>query len=241
MKKILVILPILMLFSVTSIAQNFFGAGARRQMVNDIYQIDEYIKRQNRGVDYADTESYVGTPYNDPSYLPGNIYKGNELMATNVALRYNAMADEMEVKESITSPDSEAVVLTKSPDIFVKIKNDIFVFVPFDGGIEGGGYFQVLYEGQRYDLFKKHVKEFSPYKKASTSITRDFPARFTDKPEYYIVTKSGKFYQLPDKKSKILKVFSENQDLVKQYVKDNALDLKKEEDLVRLIRYYNGI
>jgi hypothetical protein len=241
MKKILITLSITLFFSSMGVAQNLFGASARRQMVNDIYQLDEYIKRQNRGVDYADTESYVGTPYNNPSYLPGNVYNGNELLATNVALRYNAVADEIEIKESLSSPDDEAKVLTKSPDIFVKIQSDIFVFVPYEGGIEGGGYFQVLHEGPRYDLFKKMVKDFKPYKKASTSITRDIPASFIDRPVYYIVTKSGKFYQLPEKQSKMYQVFSENKELVKEYVKENDLDLREEKDLVRLIKYYNTI
>ena len=234
-------MTILSLWSMSGIAQTFGSPAGRRQFVNDIYQLDEYIKRGNRGIDYKDTDSYIGTPYNNPSYLIGNVYNGNELLATNVALRYNAVADEIEIKEALTTPDSEAKVLTKSPDIFVKINQDIFVFVPYDGGVEGGGYFQVLHEDNKYDLFKKLIKDFRPLKKASTSITRDIPARFIDRPEYYIVTRNGKFYQLPDKRSKFFKVFSENEQMVRDYVRDNDLQLDKEKDLIRLVRYYNSI
>lgn len=222
-------------------AQEFSSPSGARQFTNDLYQLDEYIKRQSGEIDFSKTDSYTGTPYNHPSYLPGNVYKGKELLATNVALRYNAIADEMEIKESLSSSNEDAKVLTKSPDIFVKISNDIFVFVPYQGGIEGGGYFQVLYEGQKYDLFKKVKKHFTAAKKASTSITRDIPAKFADDPVYYIVTKTGKFYELPSNRKKKLKVFSDNMSLVKEYVDKNRLDLNDEKDLLRVIKYYDGV
>lgn len=220
-------------------AQNFSTPSGNRQFTSELFQIDEYIKRQDQGVEYSDTDSYKGTPYNNPSYLVGNVYKGDELLANNVALRYNAMADEIEIKESITSNDEDAKLLTKSPDIYVKIVNDLFVFVPYKGGIENGGYFQVLFEGNTYDLFKKLVKDFIPPKTASTSLTRDTPAKFIDKPVYYIVTKNGKFYELPSSKNKKLKVFSENKEAVKSYVKEKGLDLNKEEDLLKVIKHYD--
>ena len=214
---------------------------ANRAFTSGVYQVDEYIKRQDKGISYADTKSYTGTPYNHPSYLNGNVYNGDELLATNVALRYNAMADEMEIKESLVSSDDDAKVLTKSPDIFVKINNEIFVFAPYKGGVEGGGYFKVLHEGQKIDLFKKLKKKFLPAKKASTSITRDVPAKFLDRPVYYIVSKDGKFYELPDSKSKKLKVFGDNKDLVKKFISENRLDINKEKDLKRLVMYYDTL
>jgi hypothetical protein len=243
MKKKIIILIVILAGSVSSMnAQRFDTPYGTRQFTNDLYQLDEYIKRQDQGINYDDTNSYRGTPYNHPSYLPGNVYNGNELLATNVALRYNAMADEIEIKESLTSPDEDAKVLTKSPDIFVKINNtDIFIFAPYQGGIQGGGYFQVLHEGEKYDLFKKLKKEFTPARAASTSITRDTPANFKDRPVYYIVTKNGKFYELPSSRNKKLKVFGDNKDHIKDYVGENNLDLNNEQDLTRVIKYYNTL
>lgn len=223
-------------------AQVFDTPYGTRKFTNNLYQLDEYIKRNDKGVDFEDTESYTGSPYNHPAYLPGNVYKDGELLATGVGLRYNAVADEIEIKESITSANEGAKLLTKSPDIYVKINNtDIFVFAPYQGGIEGGGYFQVLYEGNKYDLYKKHVKDFKPGKKATTSITRDVPPKFTDSPVYYIVTRDGKFYELPSSRSKKLKVFGKNQEKMKEYVTANKLDLNIEQDLLDTIKYYNSI
>ncbi len=238
MRKFILIAAVLSI-SFNNTAQSFDGAYQTRQFVNDLYQLDEYIKRRNKGIDFQDTNTYTGTPYNNPHYLLGNVYKNDELWANNVALRYNAMADEIEIKESLTANDTEAKVLTKSPDVFVKIVNDIYIFAPYKGGIEGGGYFMVLFEGDKIGLFKKPKKKFTPEKKATTSITRDLPASFKDKPVYYIVDKSGKYYELPSSRSKKLKVFGSNKDAIKRYVAENKLNLNIEKDLLRVVKYYD--
>ncbi len=238
MKKSIITVLLVCLFSGVSNSQNdnFWS----KQFTSDLFLIDGYIKRNAKGIQFKETNSYVGTPYNNPSYLNGSVYKDGQLLATNVALRYNCIADEMEIKESLTSDDESAKVLTKSPDIYVKILNDIFVFVPYQGGIENGGYFKVINEGQQMDLYLKMEKKFTPKKKSANSLVRSVPAKFKDESTYYIVTKTGKFYQMPKSKSKKFNVFGENKDLVKKYVKDNDLDMDNEKDLISVLKYYEN-
>ena len=69
MKKCIILL---ILFSIGSSGLKAQETETRR-FVNSLYQLDEFIKRQDKFVDYTDTESYTGTPYNNPSFLPGNI------------------------------------------------------------------------------------------------------------------------------------------------------------------------
>lgn len=236
MKKIILTLTICVLTLNTVIAQ--FDAA---MFVSDAFLLDTYIKRQNKGINFKDTKSYKGTPYNNPNYLLGNIYKEGKLLANNIAIRYNAIADEMEVKQYPSDSDDNARVLTKSQDIYVKIIDAIYVFVPYQGGIEKGGYFQVIFEGNNIALYKKHVKDFSPEKKATSSITKTLPAVFKDKPVFYLVTKKGTFYQMPKSKSKKLKVFGEKQNKMKDFTKQNSLDLNKEQDLLTAIKYYDTL
>tara|TARA_R100000935_G_scaffold13736_1_gene27407 strand:+ start:7656 stop:8378 length:723 start_codon:yes stop_codon:yes gene_type:complete len=231
----------------TLLAVLFFGGSLiaqtgydNRAFTSGLFQVDEHIKRQNKDIDFLDTDSYTGTPYNHPNYLLGNVYQNNELLATKVALRYNAVADEMEIKESLGSPDEEAKVLTKSPEIFVKIMGDIYIFAPYKGGVEGGGYFQVLHEGTGVDLYKKMEKDFKPERKATSSITTGTPASFSDEITYYLATKDGKFYEMPKSRKKKLKVFGSQKDAIKDYVKDNRLDLNDEKDLLKAVKYYDG-
>jgi hypothetical protein len=239
MKKL--IIAILIVTTSPVLSQSFNSAANARAFTSDLFILDEYIKRQNKDVNFKDTKSYKGTPYNHPNFLPGNIYKEGKLLAENIAVRYNAIADEMEVKETIASPEEDARVLTKSPDVYVKILNDIFVFVPYQGGIEEGGYFEVLQEGKKIALYKKQIKDFTPEKKATSSITKKVPAQFKDKPVYYLVTKNGKFYQLPRSRNKKLKVFGEKEKEMKKYVKTNDLNLNEEKDLLRAVTHFDTL
>jgi hypothetical protein len=234
MKKILLLLVI----AILSIPTISYAQYSSKRLVSDLFILDEFIKRQNKDVNFKDTKSYTGTPYNNATFLNGSIYKDGKLLADNIALRYNAIADEMEVKESLTSSDDDAKVLTKSQNIFVKIGLDIFVFVPYQGGVEEGGYFEVMYEGKQIDFYKKHIKNFDEAKKATSTITRDVPARFTDEPEYYLVTKVGKFYQFPNSRNKKIKVFGEKEKEMKKWVKANQLNLNEEKDLLRAVKYF---
>ncbi|MGK0385978.1 MAG: hypothetical protein ACI849_000584 [Patiriisocius sp.] len=208
---------------------------------SDLIMIDTYIKRNDSGISYKDTRTYKGTPYNNASYLLGTVYKNDALLATNVALRYNAIADEIEIKESLDSPDENARVLTKSQDIYVKIINEIFVFVPYEGGVEKGGYFSILYEGSQISLYKKMNKKFTAAKKASSSLVRDMPAKFEDAPVYYIVNTVGKFYQFPKSRKGKFKVFGSTKKLIKEYTEVKNLDINNEADLKKVIEYYNTV
>ena len=228
MKKIILTVVLCVLTLNTALAQ--FDTA---MFVSDVFLLDNYIKRQNNGINFKDTKTYRGTPY--------NIYKEGTLLADNIAIRYNAVADEMEVKQTLSSNDENARVLTKSQDIYVKIIEDIYVFVPYQGGVENGGYFQVIFEGGQIALYKKHVKDFKPEKKATSSITKTLPPVFKDKPVFYLVTKSGKFYQMPKSRSKKLKVFGEKQNQMKAFTKQNNLDLNKQEDLLKAIIYFDTL
>ncbi|MBT8262565.1 MAG: hypothetical protein KJO05_07065 [Bacteroidia bacterium] len=212
-----------------------------REFVSGLNQIDQNNKRQTKFDKYTLEEDVIGTPYNHPNYLIGNVYRGNALFATNVALRYNAVADEIEIKESLDSADEDTRVLPKDPEIFAKIENDIFVFVPFQGKIEDGGYFHVMFEGKKLDLYKKLIKKVIAGRKASSSFTQDVPTEFRDESQYFLVTKNGRFFQLPDDKNKKFDIFGANKQKVLNYAKDNGLNPGKEADLLKIIKYYDGV
>ncbi|WP_339610020.1 hypothetical protein [uncultured Planktosalinus sp.] len=184
-----------------------------------------------------ETLNYIGSPYTNDNYLAGEIYHKNKLVAENVPLRYNALVDEMEFKPKFETPDSESSALLKSPEIDVRIGSKVFVFVPYQGGVEKGGYFEVLRRGESYDLFKKYNKRYVPEQPAKTSMTKDRPAKFIDNPIYYIVRGDGKFIELPDKSNKFSKLFSGNEKEIKNYIKSKNLDLKNEGDLIKVVSY----
>jgi len=58
---------------------------------------------------------------------------------------------------------------------------------------------------------------------------------------YYLVGKDGSFYELPTRRSKVLDVMSEKKKEVKRYIKEQDIDLDEEQDLAKLVTYFNSL
>jgi hypothetical protein len=201
----------------------------------------EHVDRiGNNNLDYIEGE-YTGTPYSNPIFLLGTIYENNKAIASNYALRYNAMADEIEVKETLYVEDADMKVLSKSPDLYVKIMNDMFIYAAANETNEEAGYFQVLHVGSNFHLYKKIAKKYYPAKKANNSFEKDVLANFADRSSYFLVSKDNKFEEFGKSNSKKLKVFGEKQSEMKKYVSKGKLDLSDENDLIKAVRYYDSI
>ena len=201
----------------------------------------EHIERiGSNNLDYL-ADEYTGTPYGNPIFLLGKIYENNKVVASNYALRYNAMTDEIEVKKTLYVEDDEIKALTKSSELYVKIMNEMYVYVESNEVIGNAGYFHVLHVGNNYNLYKKVLKKYYPAKKAQTSFEKDVAAKFADRSIYYLVTQDGVFQEFPSSKSKKLKLFGSKQAEMKKYAKKAKLDPNDEYDLLKIVKYYDSL
>ena len=210
------------------------------QNINSQRQTELFVRNADKYdtstiYDPANPENYKGTPYHSDNFLTGNVYIENELILSNVALRYNAIADEIEFKESLNSNDKEVKALVKSKEIYAKIMKDIFVFIPSEG------YYLVVFDGDNFSLLKKVTKKYFPAKKAKNNYERSTLAEFEDRFSYSIFTRNGEMMEFPKSKSKKLKVFGNSEKLIKDYIKKYHLDLNKEKDLKKVIIYLDGV
>tara|TARA_B110000046_G_scaffold4510_1_gene4851 strand:- start:806 stop:1516 length:711 start_codon:yes stop_codon:yes gene_type:complete len=209
------------------------------QNINSQRQTELFVRNADKYdtstiYDPANPENYKGTPYHSDNFLTGNVYIENEIILSNVALRYNAIADEIEFKESLNSNDKEVKALVKSKEIYAKIMKDIFVFIPSEG------YYLVVFDGDNFSLLKKVTKKYFPAKKAKNNYERSTLAEFEDRFSYSIFTRNGEMMEFPKSKSKKLKVFGNSEKLIKDYIKKYHLDLNKEKDLKKVIIYLDG-
>ena len=209
------------------------------QNINSQRQTELFVRNADKYdtstiYDPANPENYKGTPYHSDNFLTGNVYIENEIILSNVALRYNAIADEIEFKESLNSNDKEVKALVKSKEIYAKIMKDIFVFIPSEG------YYLVVFDGDNFSLLKKVTKKYFPAKKAKNNYERSTLAEFEDRFSYSIFTRNGEMMEFPKSKSKKLKVFGNSEKLIKDYIKKYNLDLNKEKDLKKVIIYLDG-
>ena len=233
MKNVLSI-TLFSLFFLTS----FFASA---QMGTDEADTDRYYTNKAITIN-ANESNFSGSAYENKEFMNGYVFKNGKTMARNVALRYNAKRDEMEVKNSLNSSNKNARVLIKSDDIYIKILDKVFVYTPVKEGIDKAGYFMVLQEGDNYSLYKKITKKFIEGRESINSITRDTPPAFENKVVYYLVNKSdGSFTKFPKSKKGKLKVFTQHKKEIKDFVISNSLNLKKDYALAKLVKYYDTL
>ncbi len=234
MKKIITLLTLLMFFA-QGYAQtnNNYSTDMRTRMID----LDDRANAFN--LTEAEFKAIEAQAYDNTTFLPGSIFKDDQLAKKNVAMRYNANADEIEIKNSTKDGDYGAI--NKEAGVYAKIANETYVFVPFEGSNEKGGYFNVVTTGKTYDLYKKTTATFIPKYFAQNSYERDRSASFSKTVTYYLVDKGGSFYELPQGKSKLLKVMDAKKSEMKSFIDKNDLDVDKQRDLALIVDHFNEV
>lgn len=215
-----------------------FAQSSRSQY--DIYArtIDLNQKSLSFGLTEAAFEAIKDEAYANPNFIIGKIFQDDQVLKDNVPMRYNAYADEIEIKKN--ESDQSYGALIKDPDIFAKVGNEIYVFVPFQGSNDKGGYFSVLADGKNYGLYKKTTAVFKEPKVAETSYQKDTPPSFQKTVTYYLV-KDGQFMEMPSGKSRIMRMMDSKKKEMNAFIKSNKIDLSNENDLIKTITYFDSL
>ncbi|WP_026450792.1 hypothetical protein [Aequorivita capsosiphonis] len=231
--KNIILFGLFVFVSLTAIAQSYNSEF-------DVYSrtIDINQKSLAFGLTEAQFDAIKDEAYANPDFVNGNIYQEDQLLKKEVPMRYNAYADEIEIKKNAS--DNNYGALTKAPNIFVKMGKDLYVFVPYNGSNAKGGYFNVLNDGKTYDLYKKVTSIFNEPKTAETSYGKDTPPGFTKNVVYYLV-EDGTFLEMPNRKSKILKMMDQKKSEMKTFIKENDLDLDNEADLIKAVKHFDSL
>ncbi|MBT8255251.1 MAG: hypothetical protein KJO23_01810 [Bacteroidia bacterium] len=191
---------------------------------------------------YPNANNVTGSVYENQDFVQGFIFKNGKALASNVALRYNAQKDEIEVMATKDAPLRTARVLVKSSDIYSKLMNKVFVYSNKREGLDKAGYFIVLYEGDTYALYKKLTKKFIEGRESVNSITRDVPPSYSDKEFYYLVNKvDGSFTAFPKSRKGKLNMFIRNKKAVKDFIAQNKLNINKDYALKKAVKFYDEL
>ncbi len=236
MKTIYYNIVMLLLFALASIS--VFSQAENNNFDMNSRILDVQQRSLSFGLTEAQFESIKEEAYANSNFVQGKIFQEDQLIKDDVPMRYNAFADEIEIKKNASDDNYSALV--KSPDIFVKMFRELYVFVPYEGSNEKGGYFNVLSDGKTYDLYKKVTTVFKEPRRAKTSYERDIPPSFTKETKYYLV-QNGTFLEMPSSKSKVLKMMNKKNKEIKEFIKKNNIDVGKEADMIKLVSYFDSL
>lgn len=157
--------------------------------------------------------------------------------------RLNAYAGEIEIKE-VNNGSEDIYGLIKSSKISCVLDGKEIEYLPYTDK-EGGifiGYLFKKYVGNKYVFYTRTKKVLMESKKAYSSLQRSFPTRFVGKEEFFI-GKEGKPLRLVSLgKKEVLGLLSESEKVsAREFLKENRLRLKKENEIIRLLRYVDSL
>ncbi|MFT5102823.1 MAG: hypothetical protein ACI86C_000469 [Candidatus Latescibacterota bacterium] len=214
-------------------SQNPFWELQSRQI--EIQQANEFSGDNPNSV-----ENIEGSPYANEPFAFGSLYVDAKLHKKNVLLRYNIFAEEIEISTGGKSKNSTYNALLKNPSFYARIGTATYIFAPYNESNKDGGYFEFLATGNHFDLYEKtkvlFIKATEPRPYAPSA-----SAKFLRSIDFYLVSKSGKFFKIPNSHSKAVKEWDNDSDVLKTFLKKNDIDLSKKRDVLRTFNFYEAL
>ena len=187
--------------------------------------------------DYTDVKA-SGSPYLvHDLFKPGAVFmKGEKQM--DGEFRFNAYKGELEISKSETK---YSVVLKRSY-ISVKIENTLYQLLPYKDIQDRVkvAYFNPENKGEVQLLFKPEVK-LKRGRTPQTGYDRYVPPKYMDASNYYVKVGDEPAIKTGLKKKKILKLLKNHKDKVSDFIEENNLNLRKKEDIIKVLNFYNEL
>ncbi len=226
-------------FSQLIFSQSIGANGVRSDSrINDLFEdLKNKVKKQN-------TKSFKikGSPYFNESFELAQIeYFGKDLNE-KIYLRYNALNDEMEMSLNSSSTDSDKILI-KNNKVSCIVNSEKYIYLGFTPENSNPiiGYLSILFKGENLTLYERKQKIYLEATKARTSLERSFPARYTDKIEYYFSINDGSTLQIKLNKKDLFRKLNSYSEGIKEYLSLNKIKIRSKEDLLGLFNYLDAI
>jgi len=203
--------------------------------MNEIQEFNNLLLRTQSASRSLEYEDIQGHPYSNKELIPGTIafVSGNHI--DSLPLRYNWYSHEMEFEHQ---GNILSMPVTQNID-YITIYGS--KYVPFNYLKNINGYMIELYKGQ-YSLFRREDVRFVEAKPPQSGYDEYQPATFQwYRTQYIVFTGTGEIIELEMNKKKLPLQFPGYESKIENYVEDTKLNIKQEEDLIRLIEMINSI
>ncbi|MFP4844155.1 hypothetical protein [Winogradskyella sp. PE311] len=179
-----------------------------------------------------------GSPYISEAFSTIKIAQFKDQVFTG---RYNAYNDEMEVR----LPDGKIVALDNKADYSVTFtgENKTYKTASYitDNGTAKNGFLVVINSSDKYAVLKREYIKYYDKVPAVSSYQQDKAASFKREDDSYYAEINGKITPISQKKKTFLKAFPEQAGDLKTFIKKNKINLKKEADLMKTIKYLSTL
>ncbi len=187
------------------------------------------------------TDSYgdvYGNPYVDEEFKEGEILFKDSSIYRGISMRLNHNNDQIEFQQ-----DGQILAIPNPEDLIsVSFGNHLFTFERYTKGKKVlRSFFEVLVSGKTNLLYRRESiikREQLPPTEMSGKNYRDY---FRTVEDYYIKKEGEPAFLVYKTPKSILKALPDKKIELQQYIDQNKLKIKKEEDMKALVEYYNSI
>ena len=178
-----------------------------------------------------------GSPYLLDDWLKGTVELVNKVSYKDADLKYNLYKDELFFKNPKDGSMLGFALSVAGFSLVIKDKIEIYRngFPEIDN-FNKKSYYQVLFDGGSKLLFKNHrtLLEVKPYNSPTTE------KKFVDNAIYYVFQANVMTKFKPSKKD-FLEMFKSKSAEIADFIKNEKIDFKKHDDLVRVFVFYNSL
>ncbi|AMR32791.1 hypothetical protein A0256_15855 [Mucilaginibacter sp. PAMC 26640] len=198
-------------------------------------------EKDYKPVTTKDYTEMVGSPYLYDDWVPGTVKLSNGVSSKDeMLLKYDLLNDEVYFKDK--SGETMAFVVPVQEFILNPTVIDATAASIYRSGYKGvegskpSAFYEVLSDG-KVQLLKKVSKIiFESQNIGSATKTKTF----MDKTKYYLVINGAVLAIKNDKKS-LLTALSDKQVALAEYLKTNKINFKNDNELGKLVNYYNTL
>ncbi|HTH81440.1 MAG TPA: hypothetical protein VL490_00810 [Mucilaginibacter sp.] len=188
-------------------------------------------------MNFAEYTGLVGSPFYNKDWVKADVTLRNGIILKDTLVRYSDLKDQLYT----CAPGNQYITFHKAVIEFTIINQDAtlshFSIFPGNGKFADGAFFEVLSDGD-IKLLKKNVKTISENRAGIG--TAVFTRTVVDNIDYYLLI-NGKAIRIKKDKRSVEALLKNKKPELNAYLQANNLDLKKDDDLAKLINYYNTL
>jgi hypothetical protein len=177
-----------------------------------------------------------GDPFLDKDFKNGYIVLDDSIKLTQIPIRYNIYQQRMELWRDST------IYAFNYPNMIdtVHFGNKDFIYMLYNqNNVRYYGYFEVLNKGTNM-LLKRYTCDLQPGYYNIQMSAGDRSNQFIKFEHYYLTKGNNPATLLRPKRKSLAKILSVSIQDLTGFIKENKLNIKHEEDLVRLFEHFNS-
>jgi len=217
-----------------------FASGLQRVNAQDAFVMNTQFLQEGK-VKYAEKELHYGdmegTPYLYDGWIPGSAKLSDGKTYNNVLLKYDEIQDMPIFKYA---EQDSALKFALQPVEFTlnfvgKPGHFVNGFKPADDA-DMTSFYLVLSDGN-LKLLKRTVKRIN---KRSGYSSTDATIVVNENTTYYLA-KNKMPVKIKNDNKAVIAALSDKSEKIKQYISDNKMNVKKDDDFARVVDYYNSL